>query len=85
MICNCKYCKVASGVRRYDVNKEYAHEVARIHQFRSKSKDDGHFRQLLITRAGRCSEPKLRRFIGALEDMGLPEVSGFVRMIMLNK
>lgn len=65
------------------LRKMYAHEIKRITQFKEQAKDEEHFRQKLLTRAGRCSQEKLHRFIEALKAMELNETAGFIQGVMI--
>jgi len=62
--------------------KKWKHEIDRIMQFEAKSRDEDHFRQLLLTRASRCGAEKKERFIRALREMELDDIAGFIQMLM---
>jgi hypothetical protein len=58
----------------------YKHEIDRINQFKEKSRDDDHFRQLIFNRASKCSEGKRERFMDALRYMKRNDLAAFVEM-----
>ena len=59
---------------------QYAHEVSRINQFKEKSRDDSHFKQLIFNRASKCSADKRERFMDALRYMKRDDLAAFVEM-----
>ena len=68
---------------RETLRKMYAHEIKRIKQFQAEAKDEEHFRQKLLTRAGRCNQEKLHRFVEALKAMELTDTAGYIQGVML--
>jgi len=71
------------------MKNKFAHEISRIKQFKNQSRgDESKFRQLILTRAGRCSDDKLRRFVQALRDYGgadIHDLAGFIEGVYINK
>ncbi len=71
----CRMCSV-------EYNKELQHEVERINQFKAKSRDDDHFRQLILNRASKCGPDKRDRFIKMLRHIGRNDLAAFIEMCM---
>lgn len=72
-----RYSSLPSYARE---DKEYQHEVDRIHQFKDKSRDDTHFRQMIFNRAAKCGPGKRERFIQTLRQMKRDDLASFVEM-----
>lgn len=84
----CKKCTTpGSHILRHEMKvretrstEDYKHEVARINQFKEKSRDDAHFRQLILNRASKCGPDKRERFIDTLRYMKREDLASFVEM-----
>ena len=61
-------------------DKEFQHEVDRIQQFKDKSRDDSHFRQMIFNRASKCGPGKRERFIQTLRRMKRDDLASFVEL-----
>jgi hypothetical protein len=81
----CKKCTTpGSRILRHEQknNDSYKHEIERVNQFKEKSRDDQHFRQLILNRAAKCGPDKRERFIETLRYMNREDLAGFVEMTM---
>jgi len=67
-------------------NNDYEHEFQRIRQFVTQAAgNEDKLRQLLLTRAGRCSNEKRVRFVNALREFGLDTIASFIDSLMVNR
>lgn len=67
-----------------EYSPKYIHEIDRIKQFIKESNGDPEvLRKKLLTRAGRCSQEKLQRFIVALEEMQLSGLANYIKAVMI--
>ena len=65
---------------KFEKEDPYKHEISRINQFKEKSRDDSHFKQLIFNRASKCSADKRERFMDALRYMKRDDLAAFVEM-----
>lgn len=84
----CKKCTTPGSVilrhelraREIRESDDYIHEVERINQFKEKSRDDAHFKQLIFNRASKCGPEKRERFIETLRYMKRDDLASFVEL-----